>query len=107
MFCRKRATSRVISKNPSPEVCSASIARAMVSTRVLWMADSSLKAAPSALVQHLLLRPVDGIDEAIPQPADIGHRAIDIGIIGQADRDVVVVGAGGFRHRAGRQLQAM
>src|SRR5580704_5055058 len=31
------------------------------------MADSSLKVAPSALVQHLPLRPVDGIDEAIRQ----------------------------------------
>ena len=70
------------------------------------MADNSLKAAPSALVQHLLLRPVDGIDEAIPQPADIGHGAIDIGIVGQADGDVVVVGAGAFGRHAGRQRQA-
>ena len=63
------------------------------------MADSSLKAAPSALVQHLLLRPVDGIDEAIPQPADIGHGAVDIGMRDQARaaltqlRDELAVGA--------------
>src|ERR1700682_3067665 len=103
---RKRATSRVISKKPSPDVCTASTARAIVSTPVLWMADSSFTAGPSTLVQHLLLRPVHGIDEAIPQPADIGHSAIDIGVVGQADRDVVVVGTGGFRRHAGRQRQA-
>src|SRR5579864_6298490 len=104
MVCRKRATSRVISKKPSPEVSTASSARAMVSTRALWMADSSRKAAPSALVEHLLLRARHGIDEAVPQPADIGYGAIDIGVVGQADRDVVVVRA--FRRHAGRQRQA-
>src|SRR5580693_3148357 len=107
IFSRKRATSRVISKKPSPDVCTASAPRSIVSTRVLRMAYNSLKAAPSALVQHLLLRPVYGIDEAIPHPADIGHGAVDVGIIGQADRDVVVVAGRGFRRRAGRQRQAV
>src|SRR4029077_1799627 len=104
MVCRKRATSAVISKKPSPEVSSASTACAMVSTRALWMAVSSRKAAPSALVHHLLLRPRHRIDEAVPQPADIGHGAIDIGVVGQADGDVVVVRA--LRRHAGRQRQA-
>src|SRR3984885_11948004 len=107
ILSRKRTTSRVISKKPSPDVCIESTAREIVSTRVLWMADNSLKTAPSALVQHLFLRPVDGVDEAIPQPADIGHRAIDIGVVGQADRDVVIMAAGAFRRRAGRQRQAV
>jgi len=36
----------------------------------------------SALVQHLLLRPRNCFNEPMPHPADEGHRAIDIGVVG-------------------------
>ena len=71
------------------------------------MAESAIKSLPLALVQHLFLRPADGIDEALPDAADIRHGAVEIGIVGQADGDVVVVRAGLLRRRAGRQRQVV
>ena len=45
----------------------------------------------SALVQYLLLRANDRIDQLMPHPADQGHHAVDIGIATRI-RQAVAVG---------------
>src|SRR5208282_3602368 len=107
MLSRKRATSRVMSTKPSPEVSTDRVAVAIVSTRAVWMGDKSKATQPrSALVQHLLLRVCDRLDEPMPHPADEGHHAVEIGMDARRQHVVAVAHDRRLRHRTGRQLQA-
>jgi hypothetical protein len=57
----------------------------------------------SDLVQHLLLGFGDCVDEPLPDLSHIGDRPIDIGIVGQPDRDLIAVRSWSLGHHLVRQ----
>src|SRR5262252_3560088 len=84
----KRCVSRVISVNPCPCVATESLAVAITSGVTLVVVDSwtltkDSAAAPSILVEHILLQRHDHLGESAPDLLHEIHHLVEVGIVRQ------------------------
>jgi hypothetical protein len=67
------------------------------------MYSGELAQGDLAFIEHLLLRPCNGIDQALPDPSDKIDDPVDVGIARQAHRGLLARRGGSLRRHAGRQ----
>src|SRR3954449_1208328 len=105
-----RATSDVISVNPSPRVSTRIFVVAMISGATLTIGDNRVLTAVSpqshsGLVLQVFLQRHDHLDEATPYLFEEGNNLVEIGIIGQLHPWRFLLGGRRFRPDSARKRQ--